>query len=73
MARRPGITQLNVDIPTQLYIMYSKLCIDLGISKAEGIIRYLEYLQKQSHRSRKNKALHEGSDETFKLDEETPK
>jgi hypothetical protein len=40
-------------VPLELYDMYAKLCITLGITKKEGIIQYLKFLKKQHHHRRK--------------------
>lgn len=33
---------LNLLIPSNLYVFFAKMCIDLGITKTEGMIRCLE-------------------------------
>ena len=71
MVKNQGKRALCLDIPIELYNMFAKLCIELGISKTEGVTRYFQYLQKRHHMQRK--ALDEQSDSDFKLDERKPK
>ena len=63
-----GKKTLNVDIPSDLFNMYSKLCIDLEITKTEGLIRYFKYLSKMYYKRRR--AINEKSEPDFKLHEE---
>lgn len=65
--KRLGKRSINLDVPADLYDMYAKLCIDLGITKTEGIVRYMRYLQKQHYKHRR--VLDEESPQSFKLDE----
>jgi hypothetical protein len=44
--KKVGKRALNMLLPSDLYISFSKLCIDLGISKTEGIIRCLKRVEK---------------------------
>lgn len=67
MNKKAGKRALNMDIPADLFDMYAKLCIDEGITKTEGIVRYLRYLQKQYYKHRR--VLDEDSKPDFKLDE----
>ena len=62
-----GKKTLNVDIPLDLFTMYSKLCVDLGITKTQGIIQYFRYLKKQYHHHRQ--VLNEKSKSEFRIDE----
>lgn len=62
-----GKKVLNVHLPKELYEMYAKLCIDLGISKTDGIIQYMEYLNAQPWHKRKGTVLNEGKQSNFKL------
>lgn len=62
-----GKKAFNIDLPVDLYNMFAKLCVDYGITKTEGIIRYLKFLQKQHHRERE--LLNERSRKPFKLDD----
>lgn len=65
---RPKKKSLNLEIPVDLYNMFAKTCIDYGITKTEGIIRYFKYLQHQQRR--KKEILDEGTaTDTFTLDE----
>jgi hypothetical protein len=66
MTKRTGKKSLSLDIPVDLFNMYAKLCIDLGITKTEGITQYFQYLQAIYHRQRD--ILNEKSDASFKLD-----
>lgn len=68
MEKRPGKHSLNIDIPVELYTMYAKLCVDLGITKTEGIVQYLKYLKAQGIRERRLRVLHGKSKGDFKLD-----
>lgn len=61
---------LNVDLPADLYDMYAKMCIDLNISKTEGIVQYFKYLQKQNYRQRRT--LNETTESDFTLDDRDP-
>jgi hypothetical protein len=61
-----GKKSLNLDVPADLHDMYSKLCIDLGITKTDGIVQYLRYLQKQHYKHRQ--VLNDTSPPDFKLD-----
>jgi len=64
--RKQGKKALNVMIPADLHDMYAKLCIDLGITKTEGIVEYFQYLKKTYYKHRQ--VLDEKSDADFKLD-----
>lgn len=66
-----GKRSITVDIPLGLFNMYAKLCVDAGISKTEGILRYLEYLASRQQRQRE--LVNELSNTTFVLDEGKPK
>lgn len=66
-----GKKALNIDLPVDLYNMFAKLCIDLGITKTEGIVQYLRYLQAQQYKARK--PLNEQSKQDFKLDSRKPR
>jgi len=70
MKRNTGKKALNLNVPADLYDMYAKLCIDLGISKTEGIIQYFRYLRAQYYKKRN--ALDEESESDFKLDAGKP-
>lgn len=70
MAKQLGKRALNLDIPIELYNMYAKLCIDLGITKTDGIIQYLQYLHAQYYKNRR--ALNEHSQSDFQLDDRKP-
>lgn len=59
---KPAKKQLHMMIPTELYDMYAKLCIDWGITKTEGIIRYFKYLEKTKWKREKN-------DDTISMDD----
>ena len=61
---------MNLDVPADLYDMYGKLCIDYGITKTEGIVRYFRYLKSQNYKLRK--VLNDRSVSDFKLDEREP-
>jgi hypothetical protein len=65
-----GKKTLHVDIPVDLFNMYTKLCVDLEITKTEGLIRYFKYLQKQYYKRRR--AINEKSEPDFKLHEREP-
>lgn len=67
MGTRKDQKVLNVHIPSDLYDMYAKTCIDLQISKTEGIVRYFQYLKKTHHKKRR--ALDENTDSDFTLDD----
>lgn len=71
MVKHHGKKALNLDIPVDLYTMYAKLCVDLDITKTEGIIQYLRYLQAQYYKHRQ--VLNEDSRPDFKLDTGKPK
>ena len=63
MVRKAGNTQMNMLVPQDLYDMFSKLCIDLGITRNQAIVRYFHYLQKQHYKKRR--LLDEESTEHF--------
>lgn len=71
MPKIQGKRALSIDISASLYIMFSKLCVELEITKTEAITQYLRYLQKQDSRNRK--ILNEHSEPNFKLDARKPK
>lgn len=58
---------MNVELPADLWQMFSKLCIDSQVSKTEAIIQYLKYLKAQNNKCRR--LLNEGSEDNFKLHE----
>jgi hypothetical protein len=66
-----GKRSITVDVPIGLFNMYAKLCVDAGISKTEGFLRYLEYLASRHQRQRE--LVNELSNTTFILDEGKPK
>lgn len=70
-SKKLGKKAMNLDLPADLYDMYAKLCIDLGITKTEGIIKYMRYLQAQYYKHRQ--ALDEDSKPDFRLDGGKPK
>lgn len=57
-------------IPENLFVIFSKMCIDAGITKKEGIVRYLKYLKKIHNQQRK--LLDEKSTANFKLTDKQP-
>lgn len=65
--KREGKKALNIDVPTRLYAMFAKLCIDMGVTKTEAITRYLEFLEAKYHRQRR--FLDAESREEFNLKE----
>lgn len=67
---KEGVKALNIRIPAKLYDMYAKLCIDEGITKTEGIIRYFEYLAKMHNWNRR--ALNEQSKQNFSISDGEP-
>lgn len=56
---------LNVEIPADLWQMFSKLCIDEEVSKKEAIVQYFKYLKAKNNKSRR--LLNETSEDNFKL------
>lgn len=42
-----GDKAMYLSIPIDLYNLYAKICADLGITKKEGFLRYLKYLEKK--------------------------
>lgn len=60
--KKPPTKRLNVNVPTELYDMYAKLCIDWNVSLTEGIIRYFKYLEK-------TKWMRKTGDDTINMDE----
>jgi hypothetical protein len=67
MSIKPGNKRVSLDVPEKLYALYCKLCLDLGITRTEGLIRYFKYLSTYHHKQRK--ALDEKSNTNFRLDE----
>jgi hypothetical protein len=65
MTKKTGKKTLSVELPVDLYDMYAKLCIDLNLTKTEGIYRYLQYLQKKYYKHRQ--AINADSDDDFSL------
>jgi hypothetical protein len=66
-----GKRSITVDLPIQLFNMYAKLCVDLQISKTEGFIRYLKWVN--MHKPPQRRLLNEHTESDFKLDEGEPK
>ena len=46
MKNQPKIKRLNANIPTELFNMFAKKCIDENITMTEALIKYLQYLEK---------------------------
>lgn len=67
MTKKVGKRALYVDVPDELYIMFSKLCLEKGITRTEAIIQYLQYLKAKYYKHRE--LLHEHSRNDFELDE----
>lgn len=61
-----GCSSVTFAVPIKLYKVFSKLCIDEGISRSEAFLRYLRYLSKEH--SRKRTLLNEQSPTSFRLD-----
>ena len=58
MKDSPKTKRINMRIPTELYNMFAKKCIDESITMTEGFVRYLKYLEKTKwkwHEETKNK------------------
>lgn len=67
MFKKVGKRSLNVDVPADLYDMFGKLCIDLGINKTAAIVEYLKYLKKTHYKQRET--LNDKSIAAFRLDD----
>lgn len=68
-----GKKTLSVQIPADLYGVFAKLCLDHEISKTEGIVRYIKWLNLHHRNNRKlldEKNKIEG--QPFNMDEELP-
>lgn len=64
--KKPRV-QFNIRVREDLFIMFCKLCLDYGISRAEGIEQYFKYLNK--HFGSKRKLLDDKTkDATFTLE-----
>lgn len=48
-----GKKTLSVEVPADLYAIFSKLCIDNEVTKTEAIIRYMKYLKKRIPQERR--------------------
>lgn len=70
MASQHGKKILYASIDAELFNMYSKLCIDMGITKTDGLIQYFKYLKKQHHNQREG--LNERTKSDFRLDARKP-
>ena len=66
MSKKYGKRVLSVQIPTALFHMYSKVCIDAGVTKTEGIVQYFEYLKGLKPQYRR--MVDGDSERNFKLD-----
>ena len=66
MKKQHRTNALNIRIPAELYQMYAKLCIDHGITKTDGIVNYLKYLQ--GKHQKKRDLLDEETTDDFNLD-----
>lgn len=47
MAKIVGKRTLSVQVPADLYVMFSKFCMDSEVSRTEAIVKYLKWIQKQ--------------------------
>lgn len=71
LEKKKGKKVLNVHIPADLYDTYAKVCIDLGISKTEGIVQYFRFLKSHQAQRRRIEALHAHRKDTkFKLEKQ---
>jgi len=57
---------LYIDVPAKMYMNFSEICKYLGITKREGILRYLRWVDGKVKYG-KVKAVKYGVDETFSL------
>jgi len=63
---------LYIDVPAKIYTNFSQVCDYLGITKREGILRYLRWVDGKVKYG-KVKAVRKGVDDSFSLVEWTGK
>jgi len=67
---KKGQKSLNLAVQTEDYNFFAKLCIDTGITKTEGLTRYIRYLQRLP--SKQRWLLDETSPKSFTMDAAIP-
>ena len=67
--KEEGKKCLSVNIPEDLYYMFAKVCVNLHITKTEGITRYLRYLKRRIGKGKCKKVSYEDIESQFNLDE----
>lgn len=65
---RIGKKRITVDVPSELYDMFAKLCIDNSITKTEGLVRYLKFLKEKNYHCRN--LVNENTNSNFDLNVE---
>ena len=58
---------INMRVPSELYIMVRRLCVDYDLSITDLFVKYLNYLKKFHYTQRE--VLDEQSRKTFSLDD----